>query len=116
MKSIPDVISRSAIFDSGDIFVFSENENRRQNADPLDVLCTIRSESDILLWLDFNINYLAKQDLLEITDCQKVTDGTFKLLLKIRESGEEIQEIVYLHRLMTVQDRVNDEWNEYVQP
>lgn len=108
MNNVPEVIANAGIFKPGDIYVFSEDD-RGYGLDVVDYVYIVKNEEDILLGLEFDIGYLAEEELLEIMSCERVNDNSFKLELSVRVEGEEELQTLYLHRLVTIQERIAEE-------
>ncbi|HEY4064146.1 MAG TPA: hypothetical protein VGM30_19705 [Puia sp.] len=112
MNTIPEVISRAGIFKPGDVYIFCRYEDREYEPDPIVDLFTVACEGDILTGLEV-FHYLGEEELLEIVACETVSALCFKIVMRIVADGEEEEQKVWLHRLLTAKERITGVYESY---
>jgi hypothetical protein len=108
------IVKDAKIFDGESIYVFTDDESRWGNMDPVEVLFLIRNEEEVVRGLQFHINYNAQHKLLEIVACKKISPTCFELELYVQETeSDKYIRKDYLHKLSTLQEKIDEKRKLY---
>jgi hypothetical protein len=112
MNKAFDGVSISGVAKSGQAYIWSDHADRDRFPDPIRYLYAMRTDDEILLAIELEMTLL--DDIHEVRKFlghRRISDDCyqFNLICYDKEDDREIEFSLYLHRLMSFQEKLRGE-------
>jgi hypothetical protein len=110
MNSKFEGVSTAGIINPGDLYIIFEEPNRGGDPGPIDFIYAIRKDEDILPALDMEMCMMMAEsyELIRFEGVTRISSDCheFKMFVYDKEDDEEREWSLYLHRIVTFEEKL----------